>query len=427
MVMHQLSGSFSNSMLHAFSRNVIWNPMVDEELIIEKPRVILHRLQSWKRNLSGSLNDLRCPPSSQNSFLDGLRSIAILLVVNMHLSLEFTASHGDNAYARLPFVVNGWIGVDLFFVLSGFFIGGQLWKELKSTGTISIGRFILRRGLRIWPLYFFTFIAVFAIFWPSALGKAYGWADLTFLVNYFNAGIVLGGWSLSTEEQFYILAPTLLFLFARGRKLRAIRPWLWSLLLALPLLRAAIWIGHTGHLFQHDPGLFATIYYPFHTHCDGLIMGLIISNLWVSRERARSNKWIALALVPASAVVMLSLRDLQHEVFDFTGLAVFFGSLVWFGVSSSSGLFRSKIFYWISRLSFGMYLNHPYLLHPIVGWVLPHCRLFPPDSIAAELCGVFLLVLVSGAVSMVTFCLVEHPFLERRKKLLERPREVQPA
>jgi peptidoglycan/LPS O-acetylase OafA/YrhL len=401
--------------------------MVDQELMTETPLVPPRRLVWWKRSLTGALKDLRCPPASQNSFLDGLRSIAILLVVNSHFSAEFTASHSDNLYSRLPFVVNGWIGVDLFFVLSGFFIGGQLWKELQRTGSISIRKFILRRGLRIWPLYFFTFIAIFAIFWPSATAKAYGWADLIFLVNYFNAGIVLGGWSLSTEEQFYVLAPTLLYLFARGRTLRAIRTWLW-LLLAVPLLvRAAIWFGHTGHLVSHDPALFASIYYPFHTHCDGLIMGLILSNLLVSRDAARTAKWISLALVPASFIVMISLRGLQHEIFDFTGLALFFGSLVWFGVTAHSPLFRSKIFYWISRLSFGMYLNHPYLVHPVFRWVLPHLRLFPPDSIAAQLFGVSLLVLASAVIALVTFCLVEHPFLEMRKRLLEKPREVQPA
>jgi hypothetical protein len=147
----------------------------------------------WPRLFSGSLSELRHPPSNQISFLDGLRSIAILLVIDLHFSADFTSIHGENFFSRLPFVINGWVGVDLFFVLSGFFIGGQLWKELLKSGTISIRRFILRRGLRIWPLYFFTFLCVFAIFWPGAAAKEYGWADLVFLVNYFNAGIVLGG------------------------------------------------------------------------------------------------------------------------------------------------------------------------------------------------------------------------------------------
>ena len=103
---------------------------------------------------SGSVSELLHPPASQIPFLDGLRSIAILLVISDHLSAKFVAAYGPNLYSRLPFVANGWIGVDLFFVLSGFFIGGQLWKERRDSGSVAVGRFILRRGFRIWPLYF---------------------------------------------------------------------------------------------------------------------------------------------------------------------------------------------------------------------------------------------------------------------------------
>ena len=159
---------------------------------------------------SGSFTQLLHPPSGQIPFLDGLRTIAILLVVNHHFSARFAEVHGDNFYSRLPFVINGWSGVDLFFVLSGFFIGGQLWKELLKDGTISIRRFILRRGLRIWPLFFFIYLCVFVLYWPDAATKQYGWSDLVFLTNYFNHGIVGGGWSLCTEEQFYLVCRLLL-------------------------------------------------------------------------------------------------------------------------------------------------------------------------------------------------------------------------
>jgi peptidoglycan/LPS O-acetylase OafA/YrhL len=341
-------------------------------------------------------------------------------VVNHHFSAEFATIHGDNFFSRLPFVINGWVGVDLFFVLSGFFIGGQLWKELQRSGTVSIRRFILRRGLRIWPLYYFTFLCVFAIFWPFAASKEYGWASLVFLTNYFNEGIVLGGWSLSTEEQFYIVTPLLLYLFARRRNLSTSRPWLWSLLVLVPLIRAAIWIHRTGHFFHHDPALFAAaINFPFHTRCDGLIMGLIISNLWVSRDKASPGKWKSYLLVGAAAVAMVLLRDLQHEIFSFTGLALFFGSLVWFGLTTGSKLFQSRLFYWISRLSFGMYLNHPYLINPVLKSLLPHFRLFPPSSVGNQLLGTVILTVISAAVALVTFCLVEQPFLNLRKLLLD--------
>jgi peptidoglycan/LPS O-acetylase OafA/YrhL len=381
-------------------------------------------LRSLKQYCCGGLKDLLEPPPSQNSFLDGLRSIAILLVVNSHFAADFSAIHGDNAYSLLQFVMNGWVGVDLFFVLSGFFIGGQLWKELQRTDTISIKRFVLRRGLRIWPLYFFTFATIFILYWPAAADKGFGWADLVFLVNYFNAGIVLGGWSLSTEEQFYVLAPILIYLSARGRKLSAIRPWLWCVFALLPLLRAVIWMGRSGHLFRHDPVLFAKLYYPFHTHCDGLVMGLIVANLWVSQDRVGTRRPSAILLVAASALAMLLLRRVHHEIFVFTGLAMFFGCLVWFGLTWKSTLFGAKVFYWISRLSFGIYLNHPYLIRPIVNGICPHIQRSRLGTMGAQLAGVVVLVMSSAAISLLTFCFIEHPFLELRAKLLKRSASV---
>lgn len=386
---------------------------VKPNLLEKKPR----RLGS-RSLFAGAFSELRHPPANQVQFLDGLRTIAILLVINGHFNTSFTALHGENLYSRIPFVPNGWIGVDLFFVLSGFFIGGQLWKELLKEGTISIRRFILRRGLRIWPLYFFTYAFVLLAFWKDAATKQYGWADLVFLVNYINHGIVLGGWSLSTEEQFYIVTPVLLYLFAGKRTSKSNRLWLWAILISVPVMRAAIWIHHTGDFFTHDAALFQTIYYKFHTHCDGLIMGLIISNLWVNRRAgAATHPWKPSFLVLGGVISFVFLRHLQHEVLIFSGFALLFGSLVWFGLHTRAGIFNSRVFYWISRLSFGMYLNHPYLLGLSLA-IVRHVTLLSASPITSQLLGTLFLILASASVALVTFCLVEHPFLNLRTRLL---------
>jgi peptidoglycan/LPS O-acetylase OafA/YrhL len=379
------------------------------------------------RNLfAGSIHELMHPPAGQIPFLDGLRSIAILLVVSGHLSTDFASSYGRTLYSRLPFVANGWIGVDLFFVLSGFFIGGQLWKEQSRRGTVAVGRFMIRRGFRIWPLYYFFFVVVLAVsFMYGAAPKGYGWSDPIFLTNYVNHGLVEGSWSLCTEEQFYIVAPLAIYFFAR--RLRAVercRPWLWALLCAVPLLRAAIWVHTTGHFFQHDPQLFSPLYYRSITHCDGLIMGLIVANLWETRTQTRSkfaNPWL---LVAVGTFALGALNALQKEIFDFTGLALFFGSFVWLGVQRRVRVFDSRLFYWISRLSFGMYLNHEYMAPWVVARVLPHLGL-SRSHLLANLLGVVVLVVISAAVALVTFCLVEHPFLQLRKIVLGRPARTQ--
>lgn len=368
-----------------------------------------------------SLTELRRPPAGQIPFLDGLRSVAILLVLSGHLSADFAKAYGPTLYSKLPFVANGWIGVDLFFVLSGFFIGGQLWKELKTTRTVRVGKFMVRRGFRIWPLYYFVFLSVLVFsqtIGQGAAAKEYGWSDLVFLTNYHNRGLVMGSWSLCTEEQFYIIAPLALYLF--GRRMQPVsrcRPWLWVLLCALPLLRAVIWVAGTGHLFGPDPVLFSKLYYMSITHCDGLIMGLIIANFWELRDRPAAKLARSWALVAIAIVVTAALHILQKEIFDFSALAVLFGSFVWLGLQRNIPIFNSRIFFWISRLSFGMYLNHEYLAPWVVKDLVPHL-FFSRMHLLSNLAAVLLLIVASGSVALVTFCLVEHPFLQLRKIVL---------
>ncbi|MGO8759433.1 MAG: acyltransferase family protein [Terracidiphilus sp.] len=376
------------------------------------------------RLFSGSISSLARPPRGQISFLDGLRTIAVLLVMNHHLSMLFGTEFGPNPYSRSMLVIHGWMGVDLFFILSGFFIGGQLWKELQKTGTVKVGRFILRRGFRIWPLYFFTFACVFIAKIVSAHGltaEAFGWTDLIFVTNYYSHGIVLGGWSLCSEEQFYIAVPTLLFFLAPfAPKLRTYRPWLWLLLLMVPLYRAVIWLHVTGHLIAHSQLMWPRIYYPLLTHCDGLIMGLILSNLWTCAGQQQSKKVSPLLLALGAILLGGALYLIDGEVFAFSALALVFGSTAWLGLQYRLSLFDSRIFYWLSRLSFGMYLNHQYLCPWVVQSMLPRIPLLPRVPILLNLAGVAILTALSAAVSLVTFCCVEHPFLRMRAIVLER-------
>ena len=371
---------------------------------------------------SGSIHELLHPPKTQIPFLDGLRSIAVLLVIDMHLSGKFAAANGPNFYSGLPWVKAGSVGVDLFFVLSGFFIGGQLWKELKSRGSVDVGRFVMRRGFRIWPLYFFIFLCVLilgSIFASYVPGKQYGWTDLIFITNYYNRGIVMGSWSLCTEEQFYIVTPLVLFFLGRHVGLiRNWRLWLWGLLLSVPLLRAVIWVYLSGSFFKHDPELFKPLYYFSVTHCDGLIIGLIIANLWVTREKPAYRFATPGILVLLAFVLGFALHQLQREIFSFTSYALTGGSLVWLGIQRSPAIFNSRVFYWISRLSYGMYLNHEYMCPWIVNLVLPKLHLTARFPVLANLIGVVLITMLSAAISLLTFCFVEHPFLQMRTAVL---------
>ena len=343
----------------------------------------------------------------------------MLLVINQHMAQRFALRYGGNGYTGFGLTRNGWMGVDLFFVLSGFFIGSQLWRELGKTGGISLGKFMVRRGLRIWPLYLFIFATVFVSSPAAAAAKEYGWTDLLFVTNYVNHGIVDGSWSLCSEEQFYLLAPLALLLIG-PRSMRGYRWGLAALLGLVLVARAITFHAWTLHFLGKDPLAFAHLYYPFHTHCDGLIAGLVVANLASAHERVTGLLARSGLLVLLCGVLLGAVMALRSDILPFTGLAIFFASLVWWGIQSGTRLFEQHIFYLLSRLSFGMYLNHEYMQ----GWMVRRLEPLLQDAhvpaAAAAALGFIALAGASMGVAAVTFCLVEHPFLMLRTALLRK-------
>lgn len=163
--------------------------------------------------------DLSKSGKAYRSEINGLRCIAVLAVVFYHFGV--------------PRITGGFVGVDVFFVISGFLIGGILWRELVSSGRIALGRFYLRRLRRLAPAYFAMIIVSllfgYAILLPfefREFGKSII-ASTVYLSNvlffrqagYFDTAAeektLLHTWSLSVEEQFYIFLPVLILLVGR--------------------------------------------------------------------------------------------------------------------------------------------------------------------------------------------------------------------
>jgi peptidoglycan/LPS O-acetylase OafA/YrhL len=144
--------------------------------------------------------------------LDLLRALAVLLVLGRHMNPP-----GDSepewvrAFAEV-WIYGGWIGVDLFFVLSGFLIGGLLFAEHVRHGTIHVGRFLVRRGFKIYPA-FYAFLALTVVYLRVRYGgyppRAHIIADALFVQNYADS-LWHHTWSLAVEEHFYILLPAVL-------------------------------------------------------------------------------------------------------------------------------------------------------------------------------------------------------------------------
>jgi peptidoglycan/LPS O-acetylase OafA/YrhL len=208
--------------------------------------------------------------------LDVLRGIAILLVIGRHLEIE-RPSGPIGFLADLWFTI-GWLGVDLFFVLSGFLIGGLLISEHRTHGRVDVNRFLIRRGLKIYPPYF-VFIA-YLILMPAAkaflggldpLGRlADGWwkywPNLLFLQNYVGTNPAGHTWSLAVEEHFYLTLPfVLLALIALGR-VRSLIP---ACLVVVPVALLAVRAIGIG---AGDP--YAVTMAATHLRLDALLFGV---------------------------------------------------------------------------------------------------------------------------------------------------------
>ena len=215
--------------------------------------------------------------------LDLLRALAIIVVVVYHAALFGF---------KLPGRVDrfGWIGVDLFFVLSGYLIGGQLLAPLARDQRIKLGQFFTRRALRIMPAYF----VVLAIYFLLPAWREYPemsqplWKFLLSVQNIaLHGGTAFShAWSLAVEDQFYLALPfLLLFLYRRPRAA-----------IIVPCLIVVGGIALRGFLAAQNPsvdggvsfrGFQAWIYYPTWTRLDPLVFGVVLAAI----ERFRPNWW----------------------------------------------------------------------------------------------------------------------------------------
>jgi len=374
-----------------------------------------------------SLRELWVRPPHQVPALDGLRAMAILLVVCAHFFGFFWDYHVKEplpGMAALPMFNLGWTGVDLFFVLSGYLIGKQLWRERAKTGTVQFWPFILRRGMRIWPLFYF--MIVFYTLVPLEV-KTSAW-DFVFLTNFHRGVGFDDAWSLSTEEQFYILVPLLLIVTA------SIRRW-WLYYVGLVGVIVVEWLSR-AHVMQtlmarglQGHALLNAMHYPIHLHADGLIAGLavaLISERHPARFRAPNSagvSWLGLGIFIGATALGVALRQTNKTIFAFTALGMLYGSLTLWMLWDRSVLTspaRWRIWYPISRLSYGMYLNNFTILPGITLWAFMTARSATGSLIAACMIGLVTGALVSMGVATVTFILVERPFLILRDRLLHR-------
>jgi peptidoglycan/LPS O-acetylase OafA/YrhL len=368
--------------------------------------------------------------------LDGLRAAAIALVLARHGVRPFTGR--DEALFPLfgwdagSLLTNGWIGVDLFFVLSGFLIAHHLLASFsRASGSAwSYRRYLWKRALRIVPLYYFvlsaTVLGAFPLYQISQSDLFHRTLyHVVFLQDYLPSDIVVAFWSLGVEEKFYLLAPVILAFALRSSR----RGMQYSALAALTLLSPASRILTAA--WQPDAstyeGFFVLYRSPFHASLETLLVGVLCA--FVYRDRAhliwtqnagvvRGMFWLGAAalLWLTCSAPMLEQINAFDKVLQPSIIAWCTGALVLsvlLGAPEGRWL-GNKALQPVATLAYSLYLVHLPLL-PLAAALAERWQ-------PAASGGQFLLFLpcylfLSFGVAALLHLLVEKPFLVLKDRL----------
>lgn len=293
--------------------------------------------------------------------LDVLRAVAVLLVLCAHVeSFEWLKRCG-------------WIGVDLFFVLSGFLVSGLLYNEYKKHRSIKPKLFLLRRGLKIYPAFYFFVLGsvIITLVSGGALPLRGLLAEALFVQNYF-LGLWGHTWSLCVEEHFYLLlTATVYFLWRRGGAGASPFDSIPKLTLAVAVL---VFVARIlTHLYV-KPFDFQTHFKPTHLRIDALLFGVCLAYFhhfhqekfiaWVKKFRAPI---LILSLLAISPSVVYPADSTFMSTIGFTLLYLGFGGLLlvflYFGSSLPEAAKRilrppANLLAWVGAYSYSIYLWH---------------------------------------------------------------------
>lgn len=282
-----------------------------------------------------------------------------------------------------------WTGVDLFFVLSGYLVGGLLIAEMRKTGGIDLKRFWIRRGLKIWPSYYLYLVVLSVLTacfyvdasYPGAqwIGLKINFRKLLYVQNYFATASPpavpqsLGGhtWTLAVEEHFYVLLP--LVLVASRRYWRVVLP-----AASIGLLLGCLAIRLRSY---HAPMDWIRDYAVTHKRIDSLFFGALLAYASQTRPGFAGAvvRWRlplgAIGVLLVSPMVFVELGDPFVKTFGYTMLALGYGCILLSIVATplgEGGLGRAldsrpaRALAWIGVWSYSIYLWHMDLV-PLFG------------------------------------------------------------
>ncbi|SEP31494.1 Peptidoglycan/LPS O-acetylase OafA/YrhL, contains acyltransferase and SGNH-hydrolase domains [Niastella yeongjuensis] len=345
--------------------------------------------------------------------LDGLRGVAILLVISYHYFVKYT-----------NWVQPGWSGVDLFFVLSGYLITKRLIENNDHPNRYVL--FYRNRALRILPLYYLVLILFYAgiyiIVSPQNIHRFDFYLNnkaryLLFLQNWLflhtrpPEGHLIHLWSLAIEEQFYLVWPLFLYAFYKNKHFKNI---LWGIIIFVLVFRNIL------YYFNNQP-----IYY-FHTLCriDPLACGALIYFVSPDKKQAAIIKWLGIAgaLVIIAGILVIKTpwpTSAFNTTIGYSAFAFLFASVLYNTIhnpGSLTAVLKNPALRFIGKISFGLYIFHLLVLDSClqgISTILQQLFHAPVVKYLPEI----ICLLISFILSIISYFFYESYFLKLKNNL----------
>jgi peptidoglycan/LPS O-acetylase OafA/YrhL len=353
------------------------------------------------------------------SEFDGLRAIAILSVMLGHISLigrgPDLLNPIKNIISKNGLLNGGVFGVDIFYVLSGFLITSILLEELNKTGAINYKRFYIRRALRLMPalLVLLFFSAMYTLIENSgSFGITAIILALFYISNYarifvIKMGMLTHTWSLSLEEQFYILWPFTLK--------KIIQDWpnkIYLIIISLMISSAII----RFILYKLGAPYFA--WGALFSRADGVLAGGLVSIMAYRGELLKIKQLKILSYTALISISILLLMVDGNSRYLFYGIyfiasistAIFLAGLISFPLSHIKKFLQIRFLRHTGKISYGLYLYH-----------MPIFCLFPIEKFSNNLSGIFISILIvfslTYLLASISYWLIEIKFIRYSHKI----------
>lgn len=358
--------------------------------------------------------------------LDALRFVAAFAVFIFHYFRDIKAFYPgieENKLFKfaLMFADKGGLGVNFFFVLSGFLITYLILHEKKHKGSFNLFHFLLRRTLRIWPLYFIIVLIGFVVF--PLIFDSYSTLHnpvmyLFFLANFDeiknglhdSVNFLTAPWSVAVEEQFYLVWSFVLWIFLRLKGFK-------TGYLIILLYAVSFWFRWE---FRDDERM---LYYHTLSVCQDILMGAFIgislfkNTSWI-KQITNMQRWkIALIYIIGLSVCVLKNKIFTGDlmVFERFVLSLFFGFVIAEQTLGKHSFFKAGKISWMTSLgnmSYGFYMYHlvvMYVLCRLVAAFLPTGYYLIPLYFVVSL-------LITLLISYISFKWIETPFLKLKAR-----------